>query len=171
MGAAPGSGLSQHDPIIRRSGRVLLFDRADRLLLFRLAHPDRDVGRQVWFTVGGGAEPGETYEECALRELREETGMAGVPLGPCVWTGDALVPWQDRWVHVQARFFLARAETAVIHRGGWTDEEVEMVAEHRWWTVPELTASGDLFSPRRLPGLVGPLLTEGIPGHPIDVRG
>ena len=67
-------------PAPRPAARVLLLDAKDRLLLFRWKPPN------VWITPGGGLEVRETYEKAALRELWEETGLAGVALGPWVWS-------------------------------------------------------------------------------------
>lgn len=49
-------------------------DANDRLLLVRLS--DR-TERPGWWTLPGGVEFGEHPEKAALRELREETGLAG----------------------------------------------------------------------------------------------
>lgn len=51
---------------IEHAGRVLLLHRTRR---------DEDPNRGKWIGVGGHIEPGETPEECALREVREETGL------------------------------------------------------------------------------------------------
>ncbi|TPX01005.1 NUDIX domain-containing protein, partial [Schumannella luteola] len=42
----------------RLVARVLLFDREDRLLLFRTTAPDSS-GADRWLTPGGGVDPGE----------------------------------------------------------------------------------------------------------------
>ena len=47
-----------------------IFDTEGRILLVR-----HDYGRRNWELPGGGAEPGESPDETALRELREETGL------------------------------------------------------------------------------------------------
>ncbi|GAB3463588.1 NUDIX hydrolase [Actinophytocola sediminis] len=39
-----------------------------------------DRWRKQWELPGGGVEPGETAREAAVRELAEETGIAGAPL-------------------------------------------------------------------------------------------
>jgi 8-oxo-dGTP pyrophosphatase MutT (NUDIX family) len=37
----------------------------------------REKGQEYWCLPGGTIDPGETPEEAALRELREECGVAG----------------------------------------------------------------------------------------------
>lgn len=46
--------------------------RGERVLLVRRANPP-DAG--LWGYPGGKVEPGETVEQAAVRELREETGV------------------------------------------------------------------------------------------------
>jgi 8-oxo-dGTP diphosphatase len=49
-----------------------VFDEAGRVLLVRHTY-----GRFNWELPGGASEPGETFAETALRELKEETGLLG----------------------------------------------------------------------------------------------
>ena len=64
----------------RRAARVILLDDADRVLLVR-GHDVDQPERSWWFTVGGGIDGGETPRQAAVRELREETGIAPRLLG------------------------------------------------------------------------------------------
>jgi 8-oxo-dGTP diphosphatase len=51
---------------------AVVFDDNGRILLVRHTY-----GRLNWELPGGASEPGETFAETALRELREETGLVG----------------------------------------------------------------------------------------------
>ncbi len=62
-------------PYVMAAGFALR-DDAGRLLLIHQAYGDR-----VWDFVGGGAEAGESPEETAIREAKEEIGLTVAPRG------------------------------------------------------------------------------------------
>ena len=49
-------------------------DREEYLMLHRVKKKN-DINHDKWIGVGGKFEPGESPEECAVRETREETGL------------------------------------------------------------------------------------------------
>lgn len=65
-----------HDvEIVEHGGAVVVipFAAPDEIVLVRQYR--HALGRQNWEVCAGGIDPGETPEEAALRELREETGF------------------------------------------------------------------------------------------------
>jgi 8-oxo-dGTP pyrophosphatase MutT (NUDIX family) len=68
----PDDGL----PVIERSTvRLVVLDTQHKMLLFHtrdLGNPDLGTW---WELPAGGIDPGETYRDAAVRELREETGI------------------------------------------------------------------------------------------------
>ncbi|MDE0130761.1 MAG: NUDIX domain-containing protein [bacterium] len=156
-------------PPIRRTARVLVIDESDRVLLLRTQLPHRKE-LSVWLTPGGGLKPGEIYEEAAIRELWEETGLTGVDLGPWVWRRQVVWRWGDRTYDAHERFFLLRVPRFVISPAVAVDLETETVLEYRWWSVPELQAAlGESFAPSRIAEQLAAILEGCLPDTPIDV--
>lgn len=65
-------------PVPRISGRVILLDDDESVLLLGFPDPER-VSRFMWITPGGRTESGEEERAAAARELREETGLTVAP--------------------------------------------------------------------------------------------
>lgn len=109
-----------------------------------------------WLTPGGGADPGETPHETAVRELFEETGLRVDDLGELVASLDFDVNRPNaRHSHAHWDFFrYVVDEPFEPSRDDWTDDERVDITGARWWTLNELIASGEAYSPRILPRLI-----------------
>lgn len=138
----------------RHTARVLLFDADDRFCLLRCRDdvpidPARPGMIEYWSTPGGGLEAGESYEACALRELREELGI------DCARICGAVASWRKpllcRGVMtlVVERWMVARLPAHNPHDGwppttldlsGLTGDERRWIREARWWSLEETRA-------------------------------
>lgn len=54
---------------LRKNGQTLMLHRIKK---------ENDMHKGKWNGLGGKLEPGETPEECAIREIREESGLRAV---------------------------------------------------------------------------------------------
>lgn len=148
----------------RPTARVLLVDSRDRVLLFEMRTAD---GRVFWCPPGGGLESGETHEEAAVREVREETGWAVDVLGPVIGHRRQVVTWNDGITYDCAEvWFMARSAAFEVDSSSWTDEERVDMGAHRWWTIDELQDASVELTPNDLAARVRVLLTQGPPAEP-----
>lgn len=102
-------------------------DDANRVLLIRHSS---SVAR--WGTPGGGHEPGETMEETALREVREETGI------DCTITN---VFWARRKTVVletdpDQRFYMLTVQFEADYERGSISISDEEIVEAKWFSEP-----------------------------------
>jgi 8-oxo-dGTP pyrophosphatase MutT (NUDIX family)/ribosomal protein S18 acetylase RimI-like enzyme len=136
----------------RPSARLLITTPERRVLLFRFAHKSGALaGKAYWATPGGGVEHGETFADAAIRELREETGIRNAQVSHPV--GRREVPLQlPDGEHVLAveQYFVVNAETESISHDGWTAEEMEVMADHKWWSREELSSTSETIYPEGL---------------------
>ncbi|MEU8397274.1 NUDIX domain-containing protein [Nonomuraea sp. NPDC048892] len=153
--------------ILRESARVLVIDRADRLLLYRGRLLQAEDPPYAWFTPGGGVDPGESARRAAARELREELGHVVSPdaLGPVVATSEG--PWTSGGRRFFARdsFFALRVDGLEVDTSGMDEEERESTDHFRWWSLGELAGS-DLDGEQVVPAGLGPLVSRIVAGDP-----
>ncbi|GGO29280.1 NUDIX domain-containing protein [Deinococcus humi] len=122
-------------PLFAPGANVLVTDGQNRLLLLRHG------GTGKWTVPGGSLEPGESFEECARRELFEETELNAERLEPL-----------EMFCGPQYRFTYPHGDTvdnvSVLYRahgvtGTLTPQEGE-VLEVGWFGVHELPEDREL---------------------------
>jgi 8-oxo-dGTP pyrophosphatase MutT (NUDIX family) len=134
--------------IHRTAARVLPVSPLGEVLLLHgrdPAYPDD----WHWVTIGGAVEPGESLEEGALRELREETGIVVSPLAlsPPVHIGTQEFSWDGRDYTSHSTFFAIALDRDVeVVLDGLAHAEVGNLTEAAWWFPDALAADGTAAS-------------------------
>jgi 8-oxo-dGTP pyrophosphatase MutT (NUDIX family) len=141
---------------VRPSARLLVVDPEGRLLLFRVDYRRGPMaGEGFWATPGGALDPGETFEQAAVRELFEETGFRIDHPGPEVWRREIVFQTvHGETVLGHERFFRVAVEGLDPATEGWTELEREVMSVHRWWALDALRTSDERFWPENVADLL-----------------
>ena len=146
---------------------MVLVDGRCRVLLLKWR---LQTGGAIWITLGGGLDPGESHSRAALRELAEEVGLRRAELGPWIWSREHPLRWNGREFLQRERFFLVNVDAHEPDRAANDEQELRVIEEIRWWSMAEIAASSEAFSPGRLAELLAPLLAGLMPAGPLEIE-
>ena len=106
----------------------VVYRRADEGIEVVLASRRTRKGQLAWGLAKGGIELGETKEDAAIREVREETGMTAeieADLGDTKY----MYVWDEIRIRKTVHFYLMR------HTGGDVDDRDDEMEEIRWFPL------------------------------------
>jgi len=111
----------------RSAGGIVLRRTGDGLRVLVIRDPYRN-----WGLPKGHLEEGEDARQAAEREVREETGLDDLEVGPEVSTIDWYFRRRGRRIHKRCTFFLMSSRS-----GDPVPEVDEGITECVWLTIPE----------------------------------
>ena len=150
----PGGTHASERSWHRRTARVLPVDGEGRVLLLHgwdPHHPDDPF----WFTVGGGADPGESLRGAGARELWEETRISVPPelLGEPIAENSVEFSWGGYRITQEQTFYAVAVGSAAVSLEGLDQWERASTDKYGWFTAEDLEA-GERPADPDIPNLI-----------------
>lgn len=129
---------------------MVLLNGRDEVLVFR------HIGerRSYWVLPGGEVGEGESWVEAAAREMWEERGISGVPIGPLLWTRRAPGHQNSQALISDERDDLVRCGMQEVTNARQLAEEKRISTRNQWWSPAAIQALRDRFHLERLADLL-----------------
>jgi 8-oxo-dGTP pyrophosphatase MutT (NUDIX family) len=138
----------------RHTARVLPVDAEGRVLLLHGWDPHHPE-RPFWFTIGGGADPGESMRDAAVRELYEETRISVDPaqLGEPIAQNTIEFSWGGHHIVQDQVFYAVLIESVEVSLDGLDLWERATTDKYGWLTAEDLE-TGERPADSGIPDLV-----------------
>lgn len=135
--------LQSRAVVINDHGEVLLVRHDDTVP----ADPNEPERLSYWVVPGGKLEDGESHEECAAREAKEETGVTGLEFERPLFVYEKVLMYREGLRMMQAHYMLFRCAG---RPEVWQNDDFENIGAVRWRSLEEIAASSEYFLPEKL---------------------
>jgi 8-oxo-dGTP pyrophosphatase MutT (NUDIX family) len=136
------------EPIPRVSARVLPVCPGGEVLLLQDLDP-AVPGILRWGTIGGAVDHGESLQQAAVREMREETGLIVDPatLTPAFLRSTHDFSWNGTLYRSDNTFFaMPLARDVEVSFDHLEPDEVDTVIAWQWWRPGDLAEAGGMVA-------------------------
>ena len=161
---------------VRKSVKVLLLNEENELLLVCADDPkttavDKTYYGRFWYCVGGQMHPGESFEQAAVREIYEETGISqeDIVFGPIVWNGEFDMVLSGTLMHMDQTFLVAKTKKIQVSLTAPDEWEKQSIKKFAWFSLEKIQKSQEVIYPVVLSEYLPELLAGHYPKEPLKI--
>lgn len=161
---------------VRNSVKILLLNEKDELLLMCADDPkttsvDKTYHGRFWFCLGGQMNPGESFEQAAIREIYEETGIQkeDLDLGPIVWFGEFDMVLNGTLTHLKQTFLVAKTNQKQVFLNDLDKWERTFIEKLAWFSLEKIKNCSEVIYPVVLPEYLPDVLAEKYPPTILEI--
>jgi 8-oxo-dGTP pyrophosphatase MutT (NUDIX family) len=153
----------------RQAARLILLDPQSRVLLLHASDPADHTKPPWWEFPGGGIHRGESSADAAKREAWEETGIAGIDVGPCVWVLESQFTFGGWFFDQRDHFHVGWCEGGEWEPKALEALEVGAFKAAKWWDIEELLATDLRTIPEHMRLHLPSIVAGTLPPEPVDI--